>query len=158
MSISRRRDQRILEKRKHEDKEEEESKQQAEEKRLQETKSNQMNQKRKSKKKQPKRMENKKVENSTKMELDMDVKELPPSVKRLHPNCLEFVVPGNGACCLNCLAAFIYLNPQEGPALGRDLNTHMATYRPEYLKRLSFPRSVTIGNGKILNFKEGEEN
>ena len=88
----------------------------------------------------------------------MDVKELPPSVKRLHLNCLEFVVPGNGACCLNCLAAFIYLNPQEGPPLGRDLNTHMATYRPEYLKRLSFPRSVTVGNGKILNFKEGEEN
>ena len=87
----------------------------------------------------------------------MNVKELPPSVKCLHPESVEFVVPGNGACCLNCLAAFIYLDPQEGPRLGRDLNTHSPTYRPEYLKRLTFPRSVTVGNGKILNFKEGEE-
>ena len=98
------------------------------------------------------------MENPSKMEIDTDVKELPPSVKCLHPNCLEFVVPGNGACCLNCLAAFIYLNPEEGPALGRDLNTHMATYRSEYFKRLGFPRSVTVGNGNFLNFGEGEEN
>ena len=124
---------------------------------MQEIESNQMKQKRKYEKKLPKRTDNKKVENPTNMEIDTDVKELPPSVKCLHPNCLEFVVPGNGACCLNCLAAFIYLNPQEGPALGRDLNTHIATYRSEYIKRLSFPRSVTVGNGKILNFEEGEE-
>ena len=92
------------------------------------------------------------------MEVDDNVKELPPSVKCLHPDCIEFVVPGNGACCLNCLAAFIYLDANEGPKLGRDLNTHMATYREEYKKRLSFPKSVTIGNGKVLNFEEGEEN
>ena len=98
------------------------------------------------------------METPTKMELDTDVKELPPSGKYFHPNCLEFIVPGNWACFLNCLAAFIYLNPQEGPALGKDLNTHIATYRPEYLKRLSFPRSVTVGNGIFFffNFEEGE--
>ena len=28
----------------------------------------------------------------------------------------------------------------------------------EYLKRLVFPRSVTVGNGKVLRFEEGEEN
>ena len=86
-----------------------------------------------------------------------DVKELPRNVKILHPECVEFIVARNGACCLNCLAAFIYLDPKEGPTLGRDLNTHIATYRRTYLKRLIFPQSVTIGNGKVLSFEEGEE-
>ena len=87
----------------------------------------------------------KKIDTTTQMDIDTNIKELPPSVKCLYPESFEFVVPGNGACCLNCLAAFIYLDSKEGPALGRDLNTHIVTYRPEYLKILSFPRSDTIG-------------
>ena len=90
-------------------------------------------------------------------QLPANVKQLPPNVKSLYPDSLEYVVPGNGACCLNCLAAFIYINANEGPMLGRDLNTHIAEYRNEYIKRMIFPRSVTLGNGKKLNFKKGEE-
>ena len=86
-----------------------------------------------------------------------NVSELPESVKCIHPESWEFSVPGDGACCLNCLAAFIYLDANEGPKLGRDLNTHIATYREEYIKRLIFPRSVKVGNGKIIHFKKGEE-
>ena len=87
--------------------------------------------------------ENKPKEKSQK--LPQNVKELPPNVKCLHPNSYEYVVPVNGACCLNCLAAFILLNAQDGPILGTDLNTHNAEYCNEYIKRLLFPRSVTLG-------------
>ena len=155
--LSERRYRRILEKREREDRQEEERKLKAEEIRLNEivTEANRVkskNNKRKHEKKPNYQKCDKKSENTI-MDIDTndteiaqnvkhihpDVKELPQNVKVLHPDCVEFIVEGNGACCLNCLAAFIYLDPKEGPTLGRDLNTHMATYRQTYSKRLVFP-------------------
>ena len=112
--------------------------------------SKQLKNKRKAEKKLTKEKSIEKDKTNTRMEIDFGVKELPPSVKCLHPESFEFIVPGNGACCLNCLAAFIYLDPRLGPPLERDLNTHMATYREEYLKRLVFPRSQMKNLNVIL--------
>ena len=47
-----------------------------------------------------------------------DVKYLSHNVKIVHPDCVEFCVARNGACCLNFLAAIIYLDPKEVPHLG----------------------------------------
>ena len=65
---------------------------------------------------------------------------------------------GDGACCLNCLAAWILLDPTQGPALARDLNTHIAEYRPYYKDKLSFPLTITMAGGERRVFEEGEEN
>ena len=153
-SLSDRRDKQILEKREHEEQEEEERNKKAEEKRLQGLiiKDNRNRAKNLNKRKErteehvSKKKDTNILETESKTDIDMNIKDLPPSVKCLHPESVEFCVPGNRACCLNCLAAFIYLDPNEGPILGRDLNTHIATYRSEYLKRLIFPRSVTVGS------------
>ena len=58
--------------------------------------------------------------------LPANVKELPPLIRCIYPHCNEYIVPGDGACCLNCLAAWIYLDAKQGPALSRDFNTHIA--------------------------------
>ena len=135
ITLSKRRDQRILEKREYEEKQEEQRKKKAEENRVKALKDvdnkNQTKIHNKQKRNKDKKVNVENKVDITPMEVDDNVKELPPSVKCLHPDCIEFVVPGNGACCLNCLAAFIYLDANEGPKLGRDLNTHMATYRGE---------------------------
>ena len=47
-----------------------------------------------------------------------DVKDLSHNVKIVHPDCVELFVAENGACCLNFLAAFIYLDPKEVPHWG----------------------------------------
>ena len=89
--------------------------------------------------------------------LPENVKELPEIVKRKCPDSKEYFVIGDGACCLNCLAAWIFLDPKEGPTLGRDLNTHIAEYRPYYKNKLSFPLTITNGGGERQVFEEGEE-
>ena len=89
--------------------------------------------------------------------LPHNVKELPPLVKCKYPDSKEFCVVGDGACCLNCLAAWILLDPALGAALGRDFNTHIAEYRGYYKEKITFPLTVTIGGGKIVVFEEGEE-
>ena len=86
-----------------------------------------------------------------------NVKELPPLVKCKYPDSKEFCVVGDVACCLNCLAAGISLDPSQGPALGRDFNTHIAEYRPYYKERLVFPLTITIGGEKRVIFEKGEE-
>ena len=86
-----------------------------------------------------------------------NVKELPKRVKILHPDCLEYCVRGDGACCLNCLAAWIYLDATHGPVLGRDLNTHLAQYRPYYKNKLPIPLTVTVSGGLLRTFDKGEE-
>ena len=64
---------------------------------------------------------------------------------------------GDGACCLNCLAAWILLDPKQGPILGRDMNTHIAEYRRYYKEKISFPLTVTLAGGEIKVFQEGDE-
>ena len=91
------------------------------------------------------------------LHLHPNVKNLPDSVKRLHPDCVEFCVPGDGACCLNCLAAWIYLDETQGPILGRDLNTHFAQYREYYTNKLVFPLTINISGGLLKTFDTGEE-
>ena len=75
-----------------------------------------------------------------------------------YPDSKEFCVIGDGACCLNCLAAWIFLDPTQGPALGRDMNTHIAEYRNYYKDKLSFPLTITLAGGERKLFEEGEEN
>ena len=87
--------------------------------------------------------------------LQQNVKNLPDAVKSLHPDCLEFCVPGDGACCLNCLAAWIYLDFTQGPQLGRDLNTHLAQYREYYKNKLVFPLTITVSGGVLKTFEKG---
>ena len=87
----------------------------------------------------------------------MNVKELPDKVKCLYPDSLEYCVAGDGACWLNCLAAWLLLDPEQGPQLGRDFNTHLAYYRGYYKDKVAFPLSITIGGGEVIHFDEGEE-
>ena len=61
--------------------------------------------------------------------LHSNIKELPVGVKCLHPDSYEYCVPGDGACCLNCLAAWIYGDYTKGPRESRNLNTHLGEYR-----------------------------
>ena len=89
--------------------------------------------------------------------MSTNVKELPPLIKCKYPDSKEFCVTGDGACCLNCLAAWICLDPSQGPVLGRDMNTHIAEYRPYYKEKLAFPLTITIAGGKRVVCKEGEE-
>ena len=96
-------------------------------------------------------------ENRDVYKLPDNVKELPPLVKCKYPNSREFCVIGDGACCLNCLAAWILLDPKEGPKLGRDMNTHIAEYRRYYKEKISFPLTVTLAGGEIKVFQEGDE-
>ena len=86
------------------------------------------------------------------------MKELPDVVKCLYPDSKEYCVPGDGACCLNCLAAWIYLYATKGSSLSRDLNTHLAEYREYYLNELVFPLTVTVSGGERGVFEKGEEN
>ena len=58
---------------------------------------------------------------------------------------------------MNCLAAWIYLDVKEGPALSRDLNTHMAEYRHYYIDKILFPLTITVAGGERLVFDIGEE-
>ena len=86
-------------------------------------------------------------------------KELPNSVKNLHPESVEFVVPGNGACCMNCLGAWIMLQVSEGTQLSRDMNTHLAEYRDEYVNKMPFPRTICLGpTGEKKMYRKGEQN
>ena len=86
-----------------------------------------------------------------------NVKELPELVKAIYPDCKEFCVIGDGACCLNCLAAWILLDPTQGPVLGRDMNTHIAEYRPYYRNKLAFPLTITKAGGLREVFEAGDE-
>ena len=83
--------------------------------------------------------------------------ELPPEVRHMYDDSKEYHVSGDGACCLNCLAAWIYLNVKEGPALSRDLNTHMGEYREYYKDKISFPLTITLAGGERRIFDVGEE-
>ena len=87
------------------------------------------------------------------------LKKLPKAVDCLNLNSLEFIAEGDGACCMNCLAMWIFLDETVmGPQSGRDLNTFIASYREHYENAISFPMTVTIGiGGKTIEFEEGEE-
>ena len=87
-----------------------------------------------------------------------NVKELPICVRQIYKNSVQFCVPGDGACCLNCLAAWILLDVSQGPQLARDLNTHLAEYREYYVQKLVFPLTIIIAGGEQKMFKKGEEN
>ena len=148
-------DKKILEKRKNEDYEEMlRQKELIERKREDEIKSELENKRRKHEKEKDK----KKRENEKQSSLPSNVKELPTCVKSLYPDSLQFCVPGDGACCLNCVAAWILLDVARGPQLARDLNTHLAEYRPYYINKLSFPLTITIAGGERIVYDEGEEN
>ena len=41
------------------------------------------------------------------------LKRLPKAVECLNPNSIEFIAEGNGACCVNCLAMWLFLNETE---------------------------------------------
>ena len=160
-------DRKIMEKRKREELEEVLRKKSMEETKRKENMNHELNKKRKKKEKQKHKEQNAtklqdKLNNETFKEdkslfQKSNIKELPEKVKHLHPDCLEYCVRGDGACCLNCLAAWIYLDETQGPQLGRDLNTHLAQYRPYYKDKLVFPLTITVLGGLLRTFDKGEE-
>ena len=87
------------------------------------------------------------------------LRRLPRAVDCLHPNSLEYLADGNGACCVNCVAMWIFLNETEmGPQTDRDLNTFIALYRDHYEPLMEFPMDIVIGvGGKRIRFEKGEE-
>ena len=87
------------------------------------------------------------------------LRKLPLAVQCLHPNSLEYMAEGNGACCVNCLAMWLFLNEKEmGPQTSWDLNTFIATYRGHFQPLLEFPMDIVIGvGGKSIRFEKGEE-
>ena len=87
------------------------------------------------------------------------LRRLPKAVHCLNPNVLEYIAEGNGACCVNCLAMWLFLNEIEiGPQTGRDLNTFIASYREHYEPLMEFPMDIVIGvGGKNIRFEVGEE-
>ena len=88
------------------------------------------------------------------------LRKLPRAVDFLYPNSLEYLAEGNGACCVNCVAMWIFLNEtQMGPQTGRDLNTFIASHRGHYQPLLEFPMDIVIGvGGKNIRFGKCEEN
>ena len=125
-------DRKILEKRMKEEKEELVWKKFIEERKAKKEQEEKKNMQRK----KEKEIEKKKASKED-VKLPSNVKELPESVRSIRPDSYEYCVPGNGACALNCLAAWIYLDHSEGPLLGWDLNTHMAEYREYYKEKLN---------------------
>ena len=95
-------------------------------------------------------------EDLNKRKQDPCPRELPDRVKPLvEINSKEFVVKGDGPCLLRTTAAHVFGDPDEGPQLARDLNTHQAEYRPHYEEKISadFPFTATIrvnGETKLL--------
>ena len=87
------------------------------------------------------------------------LRRLPDAVNCLNPNSIEYIAEGNGACCVNCVAMWLFLNETEmGPQTGRDLNTFIATYRGHFEPLLEFPMDIVIGvGGKTIRFEKGEE-
>ena len=78
---------------------------------------------------------------------DPNIRELPDIVKPLvNKNDEEYVVKGDGPCLLRTVAAHISGYEHEGLQYARNLNTHLATYRPYYKEKISadFPLLVTI--------------
>ena len=149
-------DKKILDKRKKEELEEMLRYKEIQEQKRKEEVNSEIEKKRKKKEKEKYTKEIEQVNEETK--LPPNVKELPPCVKSLYPDCVQFCVAGDGACCLNCLAAWILLDASLGPQLGRDLNTHLAEYREYYINKLSFPLTITIAGGEMKVFDVGEEN
>ena len=152
-------DKKILEKRKREEINNELEKKRHTEKKVQEEVLLELEKKRKMKEKERKtnNIEETKKSPNLSSDLPYNVSELPPEVRRMYDGSKEYHVPGDGACCLNCLAAWIYLNVQDGPALSRDLNTHIAENREYYKDKISFPLTITLAGGERRVFDIGEE-
>ena len=87
------------------------------------------------------------------------LRKLPIAVQCLNPNSLEYVAEGNGACCVNCVAMWIFMDEIEmGPQTSRDLNTFIASHRGHFQPLLEFPMDIVIGvGGKVIRFEKGEE-
>ena len=77
---------------------------------------------------------------------DPNLRELPDIVKPLvNKNNEDYVVKGDGPCLLRTVSAHISGDEHEGLQYARNLNTHLATYRPYYKEKISadFPLLVT---------------
>ena len=153
---SRNMDRKIEEKRKKNDLEEMLRKKELEEKQRQEQIKTEIEEKRRNNEQIKEKKKREKEINHTK--LPPNVRELPACVRRLYHDSLQFCVPGDGACCLNCVAAWILLDVLRGPQLARDLNTHLAEYREYYIEKLTFPLTITSAGGERRIYDEGEEN
>ena len=149
------RDNKILDKRKRNDLDEAKAKAKSKDRKKQLEKALDVKNKLKvNKKKNNKTKTKTKVVNNTTTKLHPKLKELPNSVKCLHPNSLEYCSVGDGACCLNCFAMWIELDESKGPGFGRDLNTHIAEYRTTYEPKMEFPLDVIIGGGKKIRYED----
>ena len=149
-------DRKILEKRKKEELEEEVRNKELQERKRREEQKSELEKKKLKFVKEKENSKIEKVNNDTKM--PSNVKELPQCVRTLYPDSLQFCVSGDGACCLNCLAAWILLDVTQAPQLSRDFNTHLAEYREYYLQKLVFPLTIIIAGGERKRFNKGEEN
>ena len=93
---------------------------------------------------------------------DPCIRELPDIVQQLlEEKSFEYVVTGDGPCLIRTSAAHTNLDQEEFVQQARDLNTHEAEYRKEYIKIIEadFPIEVTNGvNGETKIFKKGQEN
>ena len=93
---------------------------------------------------------------------DPNIKELPDIVKQvLEEESWEYVVKGDGPCLIRTTAAHTVGDQDHFEQLARDLNTHEADYRDEYMEKIKadFPMEVTIGiKGESKTFQKGEEN
>ena len=152
-------DNKILEKRKREEIDYELEKKRQSERKAEEEVLVELEKKRKNKENETKKIDRTQTIKSPNLsvELPYNVTELPPEVKCLYQGSKEYHVPGGGACCLNCLAAWIYLDVKEGSALSRDLNTHIAEYTHYYIDKISFPLTITVAGGERIVFDVGEE-
>ena len=92
---------------------------------------------------------------------DPNIVELPKQILGIvNEGRKENVVPGKGDCLIATTAAHTAGDVENTVQLARDLNTHIAMYRPYYLPKIQadFHLNITIGvNGgnKILN--KGQE-
>ena len=92
---------------------------------------------------------------------DPNLRELPEIVKPLvKKGSEEYIVKGDGSCMVRTTAANITGDEDNGPQLGRDLNTHLSNYREVYKEKISadFPLTITIGvKGETKQFNTSDE-
>ena len=165
LELSKRQDEKVLNKRRLEEVEELKLSKRKEDDDLQESNNKKSNSTRRKKIPIRKTNKGKELYNTIQPNLenkDSNIKELPEIVKNLiEEPSFEYVITGDGPCLIRTTAAHIKGDQDDFVQLARDLNTHEAEYREKYVKLIEadFPMTVTIGvNGETKTFNKGQEN
>ena len=95
------------------------------------------------------------------IETDPNTRMLPEPVKKLvSKGSKEATVPGDGTCLIGTTTTHIEGDTENTRQLSRNLNTHIAMYRPVYLPKIEadFLMTVLIGTqGETKTFLKGHE-